>query len=304
MSVAFFGSGEFAVPALRAIAEQVRLVVTQPDRPSGRGLAPRPTPVKLAAADLGIQVAQPSSCRDPGFAEEIAARNLDALIVAAYGQILPQRLLDASSQGAFNLHASALPSYRGAAPIQHALLNGDTETGVTLMKMDKGMDTGDIIAIERAAIGPDEVYTELEDRLSKVAARLLTAWLPRLVSGNFTASPQDHERATLAPKLSHSDAELSFSRNASREYCRYRAFSERPGAWIQTRFGRLILRRARLDWRQGTEGEILSLEGGMTVGFAVGSLRIIEGQPEGKRRMAAKDLANGWRLAVGTNLTP
>jgi folate-dependent phosphoribosylglycinamide formyltransferase PurN len=189
MRLVFFGTAEFAVPALRAVAEQTVLAVSQPDRPSGRGMGLKASPVKLAAQELGLEVATPQKCRAPEFVEQLESLQADALIVAAYGQILSQSVLDSVRRGGINLHGSILPKYRGAAPIQRAILEGETQTGVTLMQMDRGMDTGDVIAISRTPIGPDETYGELQERLAETGAELLFEWLERIVAGDYPSDP-------------------------------------------------------------------------------------------------------------------
>ena len=169
MRIVYFGTSDFAVPALRALAEHVVLVVSQPDRPTGRGMKLQSSPVKKLALELGLPVETPEKARTPEFVEQVAAIGADVHVVAAYGQILSVKLLETAKNGGINLHGSILPAYRGAAPIQRSILNGDHETGVTLMQMDKGMDTGDMIAVAKTPIGPDETYGELQTRLSEIA---------------------------------------------------------------------------------------------------------------------------------------
>lgn len=299
MKIGFFGTAEFAVPILRAIAPSVIHVVSQPDRPSGRGLQLRPSPVKAAGAELGLPVHTPDRARDPQFVEELRSWHLDALVVAAYGQILPQSVLDATRLGAFNLHGSVLPKYRGAAPIQRCLLAGDRETGVTLMQMDKGMDSGDIIAIEPLPILEGETYGELQERLARKAADLTLHWLPRLDSGDYPRTPQNPEAATYAPKVDRAEGLLDFQEDARRAHCRYRAFSPSPGVWMDTRFGRVKVGRASFDEREGLPGTFVAPD---SVAFLGGSLRLLEVQPEGKKRMSGSDFANGFRLRHGDSL--
>jgi methionyl-tRNA formyltransferase len=304
MKVVYFGTAPFAVPALRAVAEHVSLVVSQPDRPSGRGMRLQPSPVKQAAEELGIPVETPEKSRSPEFVERLGAEHSDLLLVAAYGQILSQNVLDSSRHGGINLHGSILPKYRGAAPIQRAILQGEMETGVTLMQMDRGMDTGDMIAIERLPIGPEETYGELQDRLAELAARMAREWLPRLAAGDYPRTPQDHELATLAPKVTKDEAELRFDQPAVEEHRRYRAFTPSPGAYFHSFAGRVRVSRAALGHGTGRPGEVVSMGEAFEVAFASGSLHLLEVQPEGKKRMSGRDFANGLRLGPGSQLAP
>ena len=223
-------------------------------------------------------------------------------MVAAYGQILSQRMLDSTRRGGINLHGSILPLYRGAAPIQRAILEGQTKTGVSLMQMDKGMDTGAVIAIEELSIDPDETYTELQARLSELAASMAQEWMPGIVNGDYSSSPQDSEYATMAPKVEKQEAELLTSKNAGAEYNRFRAFTEAPGAFIRTRNGVLRLWKVRLASVQGPPGEILESKSSLVIAFSDGALDLLEVQPEGKKRMTGRDFANGARLRAGDSL--
>ncbi|MCH8274061.1 MAG: methionyl-tRNA formyltransferase [Armatimonadetes bacterium] len=304
MRLVFFGTSPFAVPALRAVAPDVVLVVTQPDRPAGRGRKLRATPVKEAAEELGLPVVAPERARNKEFVSSIRQLDADALLLAAYGQILPESLLGAARRGGINLHASALPYYRGAAPIQRALLAGETETGVTLMQMDKGMDTGDIIAIERLVIGPDETAGELEARLGEVAARMAKEWMRRIAAGDYPRTPQEHDNATLAPKMGRGEGELRFEMSAEEAYRRFRACTPRPGVSLATRFGGLRVRSARLDLSVSAQAGVAASVGdeGLTVGFADGGLRLKHVQLEGRKQVSGLDFANGVRLRPGDSL--
>ncbi|HTQ12034.1 MAG TPA: methionyl-tRNA formyltransferase [Fimbriimonadaceae bacterium] len=304
MRLIFFGTASFAVPALRVMAPSICLAVTQPDRPGRRGMRLQPSPVKVAAQELGLEVESPEKSRAPEFVERLRAQSADALLVAAYGQILSTAALESAKRGGINLHGSILPRFRGAAPIQRCILAGDQETGVSLMQMDKGMDTGDVITIERTPIGPDETYGELQDRLATLAAGLAQTWMPKICAGEYPRSPQNHEAATMAPKIEKAEAELSFARPARREYDRFRAFTPSPGAFLMTRFGLLKIGSARLGTRQGPPGVVLNTSDSCLVAFAEGSIELLEVQPEGKRRMTGKDYANGFRLKAGDCLVP
>lgn len=302
MKLVFFGTGPFALPALRALAPHVALVVTQPDRPTGRGMKLQPAPAKLLAQELGLEVESPERARNLDFVEKLKAIDADAHVVASYGQILSQAVLDSARRGGINLHGSILPLYRGAAPIQRCILDGHTETGITLMQMDRGMDTGDMIHVERTPIGPDETYGELQDRLAILAAEMAVDWMPRIVAGDYPRTPQEAERATLAPKIEKAEAELSFARPAAEEYNRFRAFTPAPGPFVRTTGGTLRLHQVRLAEGEGEPGTILAVSPEPIVAFAGGALRLIEVQPEGKKRMAGRDWANGARLRPGARL--
>jgi len=298
MSLIYFGTGSFALPALRVLAGAVSLVVTQPDRPTGRGMRLQASPVKVLAMELGIRVETPEKSRAPEFISLLEAEAADALVVASYGQILSQRVLDSARFGGINLHGSILPAYRGAAPIQRCILNGEIETGVTLMQMDKGMDTGDAIHIARTAIGPDETYGELQDRLALIAADLAAEWMPKIIHGEYPRAPQAGELATIAPKVEKAEAELSIHRTAVDEYNRFRAFTPAPGAYLRTSHGVLRISVARLSASTGEAGAVLSTSP-LTIAFGEGSIELHEVQPEGKKRMSGKDFANGARLRPG-----
>jgi len=303
MKLAFFGSSEFAIPSLRALANSVHLVVTQPDKPSGRRMTLQPTPVKKAALEFGLPVAEPERARNAEFVDMIASENFDALVVAAYGQILSQRLLDAATRGGINLHGSILPRYRGAAPIQRAIMNGDAETGVTLMQMDRGMDTGDIIAIETLAIGPDDTASLIFDRLGAVAGKMAFQWLPRIVAGDYPRVPQREDLASYAPKIERSDTYLDWSLAAEANYNLFRGLTDYPGAVLPTRFGNLKLRQ--VVWSNGTAptGTVVSLRP-FVMAMEGGCLELRVVQPEGKGPMSAIDWANGMRLSVGDPISP
>ena len=302
MRLIFFGTGPFALPALEALAKDVVLVVTQPDRPTGRGMKLQQTPVKELALRLGIPVESPEKARAPEVVERLREADADASVVASYGQILSQTVLDSARRGGINLHGSILPEYRGAAPIQRCILDGKTESGVTLMQMDKGMDTGDIIEIARTEIGPDETYGALQERLAQIAAGLAVRWMPRIVEGVYERHPQDAEGATLAPKISKEEGRLDVFRLARSEYNRFRAFTPSPGAYMATRFGNAKVLAAALSEKDGQPGEVLSTREGLEVAFHGGALELREIQPEGKKRMSGRDFANGARLRPGERL--
>jgi methionyl-tRNA formyltransferase len=262
----------------------------------------RPTPVKAAAEAAGIPVATPEKARAPEFIKQIRSLDADMLVVASYGQILSQELLNSARRGGINLHGSLLPRYRGAAPIQRCIQAGDTETGVTLMQMDKGMDTGDIIAIVRTPIDPDEIYGEVQERLAILAASLIVEWAPRIADGDYPRCMQEASEATMAPKVGKDEAALSFEANAREQYNAFRAFNPSPGAFIRTAMGNVKISSARLSDAEGQPGTMLAGGAGCRVAFMDGSLDLLEVQPEGKKRMTGKDFVNGARLRPGTSL--
>ncbi|HLK14617.1 MAG TPA: methionyl-tRNA formyltransferase [Fimbriimonadaceae bacterium] len=302
MRIVYFGTGEFAVPSLRRLSKAISLVVSQPDRPSGRKLSLQPTPVKVAARELGIPVESPERSRSPEFVERLRVEEADFLLVASYGQILSEAVLNSARHGGINLHGSILPKYRGAAPIQRALEHGETETGVTLMQMDRGMDTGDVIEIRRTPIDPDETYGELQARLALVAADLAEEWAPCLAAGDYARTPQDVLGATVAPKIDRAETELVLTDAAVAQYNRFRAFSPNPGVSVATRFGRLKLLKSRISDLAGTPGTVVALNPDVIVACVGGSLRLLEVQAEGKRPMDGRAWANGARLRIGDNL--
>ncbi len=302
MKLVFFGTGVFAVPPLRSLASHVLLVVAQPDRPSGRGHRLGLSPVKEEALTLGLKVETPEKARAAEFVSSIEKLQPDALVVASYGQILSERLLSVALRGGINLHGSLLPKYRGAAPIQRSIQHGESETGVTLMQMDKGMDTGDIIAKKATSIRADETYGELQDRLALIAADLAEQWIVRIGSGEYPRLRQDETLATLAPKIEKSEARVNFSGSTPEEYDRIRAFTPAPGSYFTSHAGTVRISRALRGEKAGSPGTVVAIDDSCEVSLRDGSLRLLEVQPEGKKRMSGRDFANGLRLRVGTVL--
>ncbi len=261
----------------------------------------QPSPVKKAAEELGLPTETPEKARDPEFVAKIAELEADVHVVAAYGQILSVKLLETAKNGGINLHGSILPQYRGAAPIQRSILNGDHETGVTLMQMDKGMDTGDMIDIQTTEIGKDETYGELQTRLAEIAKGQIETWIERLATGDYTRNPQDHDRATYANKIDRAETELDPGRDAQAEYNRFRAFTPAPSVFLTTETGRLKIKEARHCAEQGEKGTVLALNP-LTVAFTNGSLELHSVQPEGKPAMPGHAWAAGRRLSVGDHI--
>lgn len=305
MRALFFGTPEFAVPCLDAltrVAEVVR-VISQPDRPSGRGQKPTPPPVKVRAEALGIPVMQPTKVKPPELAAELRALEADVAVVVAYGRILPKGLLEAPRRGCVNVHGSLLPRWRGAAPIQWSIVSGDAETGVCLMEMEEGLDTGAVISVSRTKIEENETSGELFARLAPFGAALIEKDLARWVSGELRSIPQPSEGVTIARMLEKSDAILDFAASARAVHDRARGLYPWPGA--ETRFGESRVkvhetRVARVDGSLGEPGTILAIDAsGVEVACGVGSVRFTQLQLEGKKRAAAQELANGLRITVG-----
>ena len=302
LRLVFFGTSEFAVPILRAIHSSVSLVVTQPARPVGRRKEIASTPVALAAMDLDLPVATPERARATEFVAEVAAQRADALLVASYGQILSEAMLATAVRGGINFHASILPRYRGAAPIQRAILAGETDTGVTLMQMDKGMDTGDIIAVESLAIGETETEGELEARLAELSARMAEEWAQRIVSGDYPRRPQQADLATYAPKMTKEDGAIALDMPVEVAYRTFRASTPRPGCTLETRLGPLKVLACRIAGSAGAPGEVLAIDRGLTISLPGGALTLGRVQSPGKQPLAGNDFAHGKRLSIGDNL--
>jgi methionyl-tRNA formyltransferase len=302
MKIIFLGTGEFAVPSLRALAADICLVVTQPDRPSGRGLKMHASAVKQAALELGLPVETPAKCSAPEFVDLLKGYDADFLLVAAYGQILSEKVLTSTKRGGINLHGSILPEYRGAAPIQRAIYEGKTETGVTLMQMDKGMDTGDMIAIEKLFIEPSETSCELQIKLAQLAAEMIRKWAPMISAGAYNRVPQNHEQATYAPKIKKEEAKLDLFSSSAQEYNRFRAFTPNPGAFLQTKFGNIKLSEIYPMNIESQPGKVVSVSPNLVIGFQVDAMELRTIQPEGKKRMSGRDFANGMHLKVGDSV--
>ncbi len=305
----FFGTPEIAVPSLEALASiaDVVRVVSQPDRPAGRGNKIAPTPVHEAADRLGLSVMQPTKVRTPEFASELRALSADVAVVIAYGRILPKAVLEAPRLGCLNLHASLLPRWRGAAPIQWAVMSGDGETGVCLMQMDEGLDTGAVLARSSRRIGENETSGELFRALGLDAAELLRAQLPRFVSGELVATPQPDVGVTLARMLAKSDARIDFGLRARAIHDRVRGLSPWPGAEARIDGQRVLIHVSRVAHDEGTRGEpgtLLAIdERGLEVACGEGSIHLAELQLEGKKRASGREVANGLRLATGVRFS-
>lgn len=301
----FFGSPEFAVPCLDALHEMsdVVVVISQPDRPAGRGLSMRPPAVKKRALELGLEVWQPTKVRTTEFAEKLRALNADVAVVVAYGRIVPRGVLDAPRMGCVNVHASLLPRWRGAAPIQWSIVAGDVETGVTLMQMDEGMDTGPALATASIPIARDDDASTLSDRLSQLGADLLREQLPRYVTGDLIPTPQDESAATMAPLLNKEHGRIDWNRSARVVHNQIRGMNPWPGAQTVLGERRIKVHRAvasTLDPEGALPGQVIALDPeGILVACAEGTLEIQELQESGRKRVDARSFASGRGVAVG-----
>lgn len=301
--VVFMGSPAFAVPSLRAAAELSRVVgvVTQPDKPAGRGRQLTPCAVKIAAGELGLPVTQPEKVRDA--VEQLRAWKPDLILVAAFGKILRADVLHLPPLGCLNIHASLLPRHRGAAPIPAAILAGDSETGVTLMKMDEGLDTGPALAARSTPISPTETAAQLAGRLARLGAELLRDSLADYAAGKLPPLPQDDSLATYAPQLKKEDGLLRFTEPAAALERRVRAMNEWPGAFFYYSNAPVKVLRAHLRAdRIAAPGRVINVEGQPAIGCADGSLVLDEIQPAGKKPMPGADYLNGNPAFIGSQL--
>jgi methionyl-tRNA formyltransferase len=300
MRAVFLGTPEFAVPSLEALASehQVIAVLTQPDRPKGRGSQLAASPVKTAAVNLSIPVYQPERVRRPESVELLKSFQAELMVVVGYGQIIPQSIIDLPREGILNVHASLLPKYRGAAPIQWAIANGETETGVTIMQIDAGLDTGDMLLKSSVAIGPQETAPELSARLAPLGAQLLLQTIRQIANGTVKREKQNDAEATLAPILKKEDGLIDWSQSASASYNRLRGFTPWPGAYTSFRGQQLSVVRAKPAVESAVAAGTLHAEkrrllagcGGNTV------LELLEVQPAGKKRMSAEAFLNGYKI--------
>ncbi len=305
LRVVFMGSPEFAVPTLKALllAEEVVGVVTQPDKPAGRGQKLVAPPVKVVAEAAGVPVLQPRSARTAELLEALRALRADVAVVVAYGKILPQAVLDVPRFGCLNVHASLLPRYRGAAPIQWAIIRGERVTGVTIMKLDAGMDTGPMLLWRELSIREGETAGELAPRLSAAGAELMLVAMERLKAGRLIETPQDHAQATLAPLLSKEDGRVDWRRPAGEVAALVRGVDPWPGASTTLDGEVLKLWGARVVEGSGAPGEVLGVEaGGLVVACGEGALQAREVQLPGKKRMPAQAFVAGHPIPAGTRL--
>ena len=313
LRLVFMGTPDFAVATLRAVADaghEIAAVYTQPPRPAGRrGLELKPSPVHRLGEDLGIEVRTPKSLRGEAEQQAFAALNADAAIVVAYGLLIPGAVLEGTRLGAFNGHASLLPRWRGAAPIQRAVMAGDTETGIMIMKMDEGLDTGPVALTHRIPIGPDMTAGELHDELAGAGAALMVEALARLEAGKLTLTPQLHEGATYAHKIAKAETRVDWSRPAEEVHNHIRGLSPFPGAWCEMEIAgsgeRVKLLRSAVAARPkaGSNGTCIQpgtvLDGELTIACGAGAVRLIELQRAGGKPLFADDFQRGAKLAPG-----
>lgn len=307
LRIVFMGTPDFSVPTLAEIVgagHEVVAVYTQPARPAGRGMAERPSPVASFAASAGIPVASPASLKSEAEQQKFAALKADAAVVVAYGLILPRAILEGTRLGCFNLHGSALPRWRGAAPIQRAIMAGDSETAVMAMRMEQGLDTGPVCLGEPVAIGPDTTAGELHDELSRRGASLMVRALGALERGLLQCTPQGSEGVTYASKIDKAEARIDFALPAPEVHNRIRGLSPFPGAWFEapgsgTPERIKVLRSALVD-ASGSPGMVL--DDALTIACGRGAVRLLELQRAGKRPMRAEDFLRGFALARGSLL--
>jgi methionyl-tRNA formyltransferase len=308
LRIVFFGTPGFAVPTLESVARAhaVVLVVAQPDKPAGRGMRLQPPAIAVRARELSLQLAQPAKIRAAEFLESVHALHPDVGVVIAYGRILPAALLAIPKHGFINVHASVLPKYRGAAPIQRAIEAGETMTGVTIMRVDEELDHGPVLSIETLEIGRDERTPSLARRLSELGARAIVPALAAIEGGTAKEIPQDHEQATLAPKITKQEGTIRWSDSAASIDNRFRAFDPWPGVFLDWRGETVKLTEVAVAQAGDLEtepGTILSLDvNGVVVATADGAVRIEEMQRPGKPRAAAADVARGLGWRAGERL--
>jgi methionyl-tRNA formyltransferase len=309
LRVVFFGTPAFAVPTLDAVLASphtVVAVVTQPDRPRGRGHKVADAPVKARALEAGLAVLQPLRLKDPSFLTELAALDADIGVVAAYGKILPESVLATPRLGMVNVHASLLPRYRGAAPVHRAIIAGELETGVTIMRVVKALDAGPMLAEARRPIGPDETSEEVERHLALLGAPLLVATIDHLSSGTADEKPQDDAASTYAPRLTKEDGAIDWAWPACRIHNLVRGLHPWPHAYSFLQGGRIILRRTSPVGGNlaMAAGEVVRAHGDdLHVSTGDGDISLVELQVEGKRPMSAREFLAGHRLRTGDRFT-
>lgn len=305
LRLVFMGTPSFAVPALRALhgaGHDIIAVYCQPPRPAGRGKKPRPSAVQQAAEGLALPVRYPATLKDAEEQAAFAALGADAAIVAAYGLILPHAILTAPRLGCLNIHASLLPRWRGAAPIQRAILAGDRETGITIMQMDEGLDTGDMLAQESVRITGTTTAADLSDTLAAMGARLITETLPRLAAGGIAPTPQPDAGAVYAPKLSRAEGRLDWTADAEVSARQVRALTPWPGAWFENAGERIkvLNAQAEADGTGAAPGTLL--DDRFTIACGSGALRLDRVQRPGKAPMEGAAALRGMRLQAGNSL--
>jgi methionyl-tRNA formyltransferase len=305
LRLAFMGTPDFAVPALRALVEaghEVAAVYTQPPREAGRGQKPRPSAVHLAGLDRGLPVRTPASLKAAAEQTAFAALGLDAAVVVAYGLLLPKQTLAAPRLGCLNIHASLLPRWRGAAPIQRALMAGDTETGITIMQMDAGLDTGPMLLQERIPIRPEDDAGTLHDKLAPLGAALIVSALDGVATGALTARPQPSAGVTYAAKVTRDDERLDWRRPASALACQVRALSPRPGSWLAIGGDRIKVLATEVIPGTFAAQPGTVLDDRLAIACGHQGLRVVRLQRPGRALMSAAEFLRGYRVPPGTIL--
>jgi methionyl-tRNA formyltransferase len=304
-TVVFMGTPDFAVPVLEALLDgcPVAGVVSQPDRPAGRGRRPQPSPVARLARERGLALIQPASLRkEPAAVEQLRAWKPDVIVVAAFGQILRPEVLAIPPRGCLNVHASLLPRWRGAAPIAHAILAGDEVTGVSIMQIEPGLDTGPVLLARELPIAPDDTAGTLSVRLARLGAELLREALPAWLAGTLAPAPQDDNLATLAPALRKEQGELDWLRPAESLARQVRAFDPWPGAFTTWEDRTLKILRAAAVSGQAEPGLVVPCDGGLAAGTAAGLLHLLELQLAGRRPAGGSEFRRGHARIVGDRL--
>ncbi len=305
MRIVFMGTPDFALFSLRALieaGEEVVGVITQPDKPKGRGYTLTPPPVKVYAEERGIPVFQPERVKDGSFDDTLRSLEPDVCVVAAYGKILPQSMLDIPKHGCFNIHGSLLPEYRGAAPMQRAIIDGKAVTGVTIQQMAAGMDTGDILVIRETEIGENDNFEDIHDRLGVLGAEAILEAIAQLREGKLSPVSQDDSLATYAAKIEKADCLLDFSRPARQLHDQIRGMSPFPLAFTRLPSGSMLkVTESRIidEDSEGEAGKVISLDDGIEIQCGKGRLRLVGVLPEGKGRMKAADFVRGRKIALG-----
>lgn len=297
------GTPDFAVPSLKALKEagyEIPLVITQPDKPAGRGRRLKPPPVKVEAERLGLKVYQPERIKENEELKKILEEiSPDLIVVAAYGKILPDWLLNLPKYGVINVHASLLPKYRGASPIQAALLNGERRTGITIMKVIPELDAGDILSQREVEIREEDDAQTLHDRLARVGAELLTETIPKLIKGEIEPKPQNHDEATYCPKITKEMGRINWERSSEEIFNMVRAFTPWPGAFTYYSGRMMKLTKVRPAEGEGEPGEVIEAGRRLVVATGKGALEILRIKPEGRKEISGDEFIRGYRVKAG-----
>lgn len=306
MKILFMGTPEISATVLsKLIADghEVVAVVTREDKPRGRGNVMTPTATKVVALENGIPVYEPKTLRDEAFSVLLSKINPDIIVVVAYGKILPPAVLEYPKHGCLNLHVSCLPKYRGAAPMQRAIMAGDNETGVTVMYMNEGLDTGDIISVRKFPIEPDDNFENIHDKSAEIGGALMSETLVDIESGRATRTPQDESLATYAAKIEKEDCKVDFTKNAKELNCIIRGVTPIPGAFAYLNGKMLKITKTAVTSDNGKPGEVVATdgvgEGSFTVACGEGALKVLGVIPEGKGKMSAGDFVRGRKITKG-----